>query len=472
MNTNHRLPKLVLHGLDQRFLKTMMLFLRGPCNGAAIVVNSVEDADIDVFDVDAFASKNLLSEHLAGRLQRPVIVLSLHEFAQERVYALKKPIKKEHLMQVLAETANFVAEKPVFFPQEQLKVSAVDGDAPDFVDLFNNELHEFMITSSWKDDEIVPENETRPDYSHYAVDDDEPDEVGVIEADEPTVVHSSVPDIIISDTGLNAAVEDVEDETSELKTYHLNQEQNKTAKHQTAMRLDEKSYADNIGFAEQLTNDQPLAADHSYDPKDYFQGFFNAAWTVGRNQNHPLLLKTPWCPISIFPRSHEVWLDAGDAELSSFAGMKLKHKNLTANVSLTPIDPKTINVNNAPEKFQNIEAFRWKLACWSSQGRYPYNLDITQPVYLNSWPNFTRLLITPHAIRIAALLIQGPRTMPDLADTLGIKQQYVFVFISATYALGLSGQAKRLSDTLIEPPKLEANKAKGLLSRIINRLIK
>jgi hypothetical protein len=97
-----------------------------------------------------------------------------------------------------------------------------------------------------------------------------------------------------------------------------------------------------------------------------------------------------------------------------------------------------------------LEAFLWKLACWTSMGRYPKGLDHTKPVYLKNWPNFTRLLVTPHALRIAALLVQHPRTMGDVAQKLNIKPQYVFIFISAACAIGLAGQAKRLSDTLVE----------------------
>ena len=111
-----------------------------------------------------------------------------------------------------------------------------------------------------------------------------------------------------------------------------------------------------------------------------------------------------------------------------------------------------------------------KLACWASKGRYPDFLDIKRPVYLKSWPNFTRLLITPHALRISALLIQGPRTLPNVAEVLNIKPQYVFVFISAACALNLAGQARREVDELFQPPEIQPNKSQGLMSRIISRL--
>jgi hypothetical protein len=73
-------------------------------------------------------------------------------------------------------------------------------------------------------------------------------------------------------------------------------------------------------------------------------------------------------------------------------------------------------------------------------------------------------------MRIAALLIDGPRTAMNLADALNIKPQYVFVFISAAKTLGLLGQAKRNADILTAPPEIKPSKSKGILSRILGRL--
>ena len=123
-----------------------------------------------------------------------------------------------------------------------------------------------------------------------------------------------------------------------------------------------------------------------------------------------------------------------------------------------------------PEKFQTMDAFLWKVAIWTSKGRYPHGIDINLPVFLKQWPNFTRLVITLHALRITALLMQGPRTLINIAETLDIKYQYVFIYFSAVYALGIAGQSERMSDAVVEPAKLKVNEKKGLLSRIMSRL--
>ena len=82
----------------------------------------------------------------------------------------------------------------------------------------------------------------------------------------------------------------------------------------------------------------------------------------------------------------------------------------------------------------------------------------------------TRLVVTPHAMRIAALLIEGPRTLINTAQVLKIKPQYVFVFFSAAYALGLAEQAERGADVAVTPQDLAPNRTKGILEKIMYRL--
>jgi len=181
-------------------------------------------------------------------------------------------------------------------------------------------------------------------------------------------------------------------------------------------------------------------------------------------------LNSGWNPVIIFPQNNEIWLDADDKQLRAFSGLIISN-TLDGKISTTALTFESSSLSRSLEKFHSMDAFLWKVACWASKGRYPIAIDITQPVYLKSWPNFTRLLITPHALRISALLIRGPRTLANVAEVLNIKPQYVFVFISAAYALGLTGQARRESDALIaQSSEIKANKNKGFLGRIMSKL--
>jgi hypothetical protein len=99
-------------------------------------------------------------------------------------------------------------------------------------------------------------------------------------------------------------------------------------------------------------------------------------------------------------------------------------------------------------------------------------VDLQRPVFLKRWPNFTRLVITPDAMRIAALLIQGPKMPLDVIAILNTKPQYVFVFISACHTLGLLWQSDHpvKSDTKPDQSVQTKNPKKGLLSKILSKL--
>lgn len=397
MSENNKKPLTVaLHGMDDRSRKIMMMFLQGPCRGVATVTDN-DEADVDIFDGDAPASKKMLSEHLQAGRAKPTIVLSLQDFKHDSVLQVRKPVKTDEMLAALNEAkillADFAGKKPL----KQPALAAVGAEEE--------------------------EEESEP------------------EAPPP------------------------------LKTYVLDQdERKKTSKHQTAMRFDEKGFQAYIGLLSDIdVNDPKQFANASYDPKDYFQGYIQSAFMVCRAKGQIMQLQSGWKPIVIFPHTHEIWLDADDPQLRAFAGIKLNSAS-TSKMSINPVNAQSVGVGGALDKFQSMEAFLWKLAIWTSKGRYPQTIDCSQPVYLKSWPNFTRLLITPHALRIAALLMQGPRTLPNVAQVLDIKPQYVFVFASGACALGLMGQAKREVDNLIQPPEVKPRREPGLLGRIMNKL--
>jgi hypothetical protein len=492
--------KLFLHGLDYRFIKTMMAFLQGPCQGAAMVVASPIDANIDLYDADSYASKKLLESALETPLLRPVIVLSLQDYHEKRVFFLKKPIEANGLQAILAKTRRFTPESPNPAANAGLdhsETSEKAGQADD-LDLLNDDLYAFMAQSAWGNSPVptipVPiaalqqteavaveaeiEAEVEPSLENQG---------GVIaevkiENESETDVNAS--GVVTTEESPNpetdaADADDVADryeatadaEATTTKDYLRELERSKTTKHLTAIRLDEKSYRTAIGLVDERTFVEPgQLARASYGQKEFFQGCFQAAWSIARMKNQPLMLNSPWCQIALFPRSQEVWLTANDTEISTIACIRLRPKDITDGLSIKPVDANSADIKNALDKFQSSEAFIWKLACWTSKGRFPHEIDLAQPVYLKHWPNFTRLLITPHALRISALLVQGPRTMDNVARVLGINPQYVFIFISAAHAIGVAGQAKRLTDTLFQPPEIQATRKQGLFGEIMNKL--
>ena len=91
MDNIKRPLKVALHAMDERSVKTMVMYLKGPCQGVAIVVEEPL-ADIDIFDGDSINAKKLLDERLTGSSSRPVIVLSLQDAKSENLLYVKKPV--------------------------------------------------------------------------------------------------------------------------------------------------------------------------------------------------------------------------------------------------------------------------------------------------------------------------------------------------------------------------------------------
>ncbi|MGZ4996768.1 MAG: hypothetical protein ACXV8J_02900 [Methylobacter sp.] len=389
MKINQKPLQLALHGMDERTQKMMVMFLQGPCQGAAMVAANSHDAQANVIDADIARSQAVLIDIVDKQPEKPVIVLSLQDGQpeQEKLIYVKKPVTSARMLAALEQAKNLIARN------------------------------------------------TNP----------------------ATAVQ---PDSALADTQ--------DSQVTPLKTIAVdNDDRTKSSKHQAAMHMDEQGFSAFIGIVPNIDfSDPDQLSLASYNSKLHFQGAVQSAYKFSLEKMRAINLGAGWKPLLILPDNREIWLNADDKMLRAFAGIKINPQS--ANISA--IDERTHSViHGQPEKFQDMNAFLWKLAIWTSKGRYPQELDVTKPVYLKKWPEFTRWLITPHAMRIAALLIQSPRTMLNTAQVLNINPRYVFVFISAAHAVGLVEQGQHESDTMIEPPT-QPNERKSLMSRIISKL--
>ncbi len=120
------------------------------------------------------------------------------------------------------------------------------------------------------------------------------------------------------------------------------------------------------------------------------------------------------------------------------------------------------------------EQMLWKMAAWTYRGKLPLDTQLHERVYLRHWPNLTRLLELPDAMRISALLLEQPMSLPRVAEALGIPQRHVFAYYTAALAIGLVGRAKRSSDYLLDPPPPPApdSENRRLLGRMVHHLRK
>jgi len=249
-------------------------------------------------------------------------------------------------------------------------------------------------------------------------------------------------------------------------------EQKKTQKHRTAIDLSDEVYSSYIGHVEGVDfTDEKQVLLASFNSKHYFLSYIQSALRVAKEKKRIIQLNANWKPLIIFPDTHEIWLDAKDVQLRAFSGILMKQwAGSGSGVSLNAADPEKLACHDKLENFYDADMLLWKVAIWTSKGRFPSAIDIHQPVYLKQWPNFTRLLITPHALQITAVLTHSPALMMDVVKQLQIKPEYVFVFISAAHALGLVGQEQNRPEKVVAPAAIKKPKAKGLLAKILGKL--
>ncbi len=405
--------KVAIHGMDGRSYKMMVMFLQGPCKGSAAVVND-EEAQVDIIDADVKNAKTLIEKRKKLNPERPLIVLSLQARSSDDIIFVQKPIQTESMRAALKKARQIleVSKKKAALKQHYASVVRSNREKPD------NAAGPRMVTR----------------------------------------VHRQSPD---------------EKTEPEKKVFINTDEQKKTSKHQTAIHLDEKGFSAFIGLVSGAGvdyNDPAAIKAASYNAKQYYQGYVQSAFKLAQAKKRIVQLNSGWRPLVIFPMTREIWVDADDKQLRAFSSVPINTISGAKSITVTPFDPKKHNLSSDLDKFQSMEAFIWKLAIWTSKGRYPEGIDIERPVYLKRWPNFTRLMISPHSLRITALLMDGPRSLINITQVLNIKPQYVFAFFSAAYATGLAGQAERKADVMIAPSKPKPSKKKGLLTHIMRKL--
>ena len=432
-------------GVDDRLRTTLRMFFQGPCKSNVVMVGA-DDAEACIIDMDGLNADAILNESRESFPGLPLILLSLSEQNEPGAIYVQKPIQAKQMLAALDDVRALLETQQVERPvHKQAEMAETDQ---------------------------VPVLEMEKAFPGVETDIDSMDEFGIDDVD-------LAMDVEVADSLMDDDTE-IDDERPMVVF-----ERNKNAEadvhrsaHKAAMHLDEESYANFVGTVPDIdVNDpQQVKAAH-YETKKFLQGYVQSAFNLARSKNRILRLNTGWKPIVIFPHSHEIWVDADDERMRGFSIVPVSAISDFSNgpggtkgISISPFNLKVEGGKQNPEMFQSMDAFMWKLALWSSAGRVPANIDLNQPVFLRRWPNLTRFVLVPHSIRIAALLIEQPRTLPDVAKALGIRQQYVFSFFSAAHALGIASQSKQRGARVPVPTKQKKAKAPGFLGKILKRL--
>ncbi len=207
----------------------------------------------------------------------------------------------------------------------------------------------------------------------------------------------------------------------------------------------------------------------TYDPRRHLQGHLQQACARAAASGKAQRLRGPWRDILIFPDTGEVIADLDEARLRSMTVIPVDGYGQVLLSELAAEEAEALRGASAgtPER---QETFLWKVALWSSRGRLPGDTAWETPVRLRHWPNLTRLVLTPHALQLAALWVRRRCTPLEAAAALQLPRPAVFAFYSAALAVGLME---------FEPGNVPASQparpsgrslARGLLGRILGRL--
>jgi hypothetical protein len=181
-----------------------------------------------------------------------------------------------------------------------------------------------------------------------------------------------------------------------------------------------------------------------YRPEDHLQGHIQAAVRLARENKPPVRLEGVWRPIIIVPDRGYVFVEDGDKHLRPLCILPQRRKwpEWRRDVNLTVLDQGEFDPDQAAGMLQPMEGFVWKLAVWTSRGRAPEGTGLDDPLYLRRWPNMTRLMITPNALRIGAIWMERPMTLLNRIATLGdIQARRVCVLcLDPRRRLGTAGQ--------------------------------
>ena len=202
-----------------------------------------------------------------------------------------------------------------------------------------------------------------------------------------------------------------------------------------------------------------------YDAGRYLQGALLKAHRKAREKNNNILIEFGSGTITIDVKRSLVQMGMGSFQLRELASFPLNKKKV--NIKLLPRHQARVDPKNG-RTIVPLDTLIWKIALFASRGRAPQGTHFDAPVSLKSWPNFTRLLLSPGALRMAALWTAHSFSISQLSKTLTLSNADVLSFYSAAHAIELIHFGDDIEEAVIPPAKISG--VKGLLGNILKKL--
>jgi len=446
---NHARPvKIAALGMEQRTYSTLQLFFNDHCKDNYVLVEE-NSADISIIDMDGFQACRMLEEHKKHYPDQPSILISLSHDKTHDAVCIRKPIllealsqallkAKERLQQPVTEAPAFVVEAPVSTPVVEITPQLQIND--------NEQI----------DNEQIIENKP--------------------EAIPPLLLNN----VAHKNNGMHNNIVHKNNGTHNNIVHKLQ----KTIKRERSgsTRFDQYRYSANfltedadlehidIRQASRFSLDNPeQIATFQYQPEQTLQGYFQQAYFTALQKQQNVVLKGVWRPITIFYKSKQLKVEKNFRHLYALSGMRFDKSE----VSISTLE-NSIDIDCEPNLDETVlpaEPFLWKLAMRTSRGRVPADTDFTSPIKLIRWPNFTRIIITPHALRIAALWAKQPTSLMDTANCLAVPLQHVFMFYTAAVSLNFVAPAITEKDRppAVAPP-VKRHRYRKVFQNLLERL--
>lgn len=178
-------------------------------------------------------------------------------------------------------------------------------------------------------------------------------------------------------------------------------------------------------------NDGASADVPRYDPDRFLEGLVATSYRRALEIGRAVYIQGPWPRIALYPTSYTAIVAGGHDSLRAYAG----EQDLPARAELIFTPAPQYNINH-PDMV-SLDILLWKLALGASRGRLPLGTALDTPYILQEWPNFTRLIVTPGGMSIAALWARQAYSISQIIHLLGLPPGDVFAFYSAAAAIDL-----------------------------------
>lgn len=213
-------------------------------------------------------------------------------------------------------------------------------------------------------------------------------------------------------------------------------------------------------------NNKEARLERAYNPSDYFLGELKKAVEAAEKSGKAIeitgsLYGEVWPgSIRIDPIRRTIETNLRDIMLRAMCLVRLDSGQLALEIksSLAPMSKATRI---------SAKAFVWKVALWTARGRLTTYIGFERKVSLKSWPNITRYMEVPYALKLSAALVASSYTPVELCQKLNIPQRFVFSYLSAVNANGLLNlDAEKVTSTKSD----DKRPLRRFLNKILERL--